>query len=800
MRYPATVRVGDRTFEEGTNVPRLLLRRKFPGELHVFCPFRETRDAVRSGSLDVGAHLIPALRILPGLYGFDAATLRAAVARPDAFTVLLAVVYRLRRCHVLMSTRVASDDAGERAEGYHLQLFVDTHLDLCERMLACSLFSDDRVSNVDENPDDLSRSVAVQHEPRDDAVTGCGDLPDLTPLIDTGDIWMAVRPKTRIKTIVTEIVHIVGCKTLPHKCLLRNFADILEKSVKSHPALFALIRMALEISMLGNYPHAGFRPGFETRMRIRRSFADRAILTDDTLLAWMKDNDQLVLLATKELFMFMSEQQLAVDLAMQDTLPWAQSKGLIVGSMDAARSSIDRDSAGDDGFRKIAADLKLAHQQSMSYITKLKKASFVDIALQTMKRRFKKKEEPDSVSEDVRTCETALSDLSGADDGRFCRLLELMQRVVNVRVPERQTPCLELGWLKCFGMTRGGYAQIRLLYFEYETDAIADNRLQHRIADLFEACPKDFYLAHIYFNMICDKRAFASFALPTGYAENQTRALRASLCVPPWEPLPEDADRFFFCSTCEQWLSPVVESEGQRADANEYAIGIEQILYDHEDDRMYCARQKPAASLRKATETADGPGAAHTIRRHKVKKRCYDTEAVSVSMIGNCQRLGKKFWALCEVCGRVTAWSGANFGPLGFTCGRHDVPQPSAAPQPAPTVAIDADAEETPSGRRSRTETAEKTCYYCEAELDGKGTPLIVFDDAPRRLRYVHAALCKTHFDACAYLRAQKPVVSKSVLFRSVHAATMSAGTPYMNRREKRHVIEMLSATPLEKI
>ncbi|KKK95694.1 hypothetical protein LCGC14_2670240, partial [marine sediment metagenome] len=155
-------------------------------------------------------------------------------------------------------------------------------------------------------------------------------------------------------------------------------------------------------------------------------------------------------------------------------------------------------------------------------------------------------------------------------------------------------------------------------------------------------------------------------------------ALRAKHVVEPWRALPDDADLFYYCTQCMNWLHPTVDPLAVKSAANVYALGQRESLYDPDTGELYCGRQNTGVAVRRlidadlyhSSEPMDA-SAARAIRRHKRAARCSTTPLRSVHMIGRCQRLGKELWALCELCGALTQWEGAKLGRHGFTCEQH---------------------------------------------------------------------------------------------------------------------------------
>ena len=694
---------------------------------------------------------------------------------PPAYATLAAVLYRVHRCHALMADCCAG--AGDVARRYRLQLLVDTHLPLCDFMRRSGLYADAELQDPMRNNDDLVLPAAQQYAPRDvGAVAHCGDLPDLTPLVDKGNVWYDVRPKAREETMIGALIHILS-KTQPHKCQLRNFMRILRRYFAMFAPMVALFRAVIEVALLGNYPHAAHRPRFETRVHLYASFRSGA-LTDDLLFKWMMENEQVVYYATKEYYTFLVECQYALDVMLCATGHWREIKRCTVRAMDIARTALDSGAERErEPFLAVERDLKQIHQQSLPWLTKLCKGTFVDMLVQEMARYYEK-HVVNKRSTSAQSSERALADAAGyggddGDDEQQRCLLDDMRLVVEQRFPAHQQNALELRWLKVFGISRTGLDAVRRLYVEYERRTVADNAIARRIGGIYEERAYDFHLLRVFFGMVHRRRSFACYRLSSDYAERQRDALRRRLSLAPWEALPPEADTFHYCTACRRWLHPVVDPQKPKSALNVYAQGFEKALYDHETRTVYCGKQKTQIGVRKLMESGayyregeiDDAKDARVIRRHKETRRCCDTPVSSVSMIGTCQKLGGKMWALCEVCASLTPWEGAKLGPLGFTCGQH------ARRRAAAAAAASSDDAAVPDHLRR--------CYYCSAPTVAATAPLRrVLDDRSDVLRYADARFCDTHDARCRWLfREGTHVVLRSALFARLLRISLREGT-----------------------
>ena len=248
------------------------------------------------------------------------------------------------------------------------------------------------------------------------------------------------------------------------------------------------------------------------------------------------------------------------------------------------------------------------------------------------------------------------------------------------KVASLRTNKIETKWLKCLGMTAKGYDYIRDLYYRYECEDIADNSISKDIDRIFKNSARDFHLIRVYVKNIQKLRSVRSYVLSSDYGINQLKALRAKRCLMWWQPTPDDIDLFYYCSSCKKWSAPVVDSKDEKKRLNYHAMGREKALYDPFTKQLYCGKQTTSISVKKYMDNGtyfsmkdiSDTRVAKTIRNHKENLSCNGVPLIGVHMLNACQKLDDKKWALCEICGWITLYEGAKFGPNGFTCGMHE--------------------------------------------------------------------------------------------------------------------------------
>ena len=782
------------SIKESTNIPRLLLRRffiinaneKWEKKLqYVFCPFKHTLKNINCIGITNDKKFKTILEKSNIFYGFPENVLKILIhsyenqqPKEQTFHLLHSIIFRLYHCHKLMEKYRQQQ---QQKIVFWIQLFIDIHLDLCIYMNKYNIYNDEELLEIDKNRNDLIKSVLDQYEPHDWRVSHGGNLPDLTPCIDMGNIWYDVRPKPRIENITCALIHIIACKTQSHKCQLRNFMRILQGYFQKYPEMIEIFRMLIEISMLGNYLHAEYRPCFEIRLEIRKSFQERNILNNNYFFLWMMENEQLVYYATKEMYVFMVESQYILDVIMKETSYWDEIKKSIIKAMDMSRTAICTLNCfsweKQYSFTEILdKDLKQIHQHDMlPHISKLKKAIYLDMMVQEM-TKYHEKNIINKNSTAIQSSEMLLSayfindddDIDGTEE--YMQILSDMQFVIDSRCTDKETNQIELKWLKCFKISERGYEEIRLLLFDYECKDIADNAINRRLDRIYKNSKYDFHMIHVFFKLIQEKKSFGNFKLSYDYAKNQIFALRSKYSILPWDFLPENADLFHYCSVCKRWLNPIIDPvKNRKSKLNIYAQGFEKALYDYDNDNLYCGKQNNSINVRKLMDSGiyyeendiDNPTYARIIRRHKETSRCCDTPLISVHMIGICQRLGGKLWALCEICGGLTQWEGAKFNNLGFTCGRHNHNKT----------------------KNNNNNNKKNLCYYCEIEIGKKNIKIL--DDDNCKFKYETVLLCEHDFEKCKFMfkNDSNTIVTKSALFVMLSKIKFKEGIKPHNKK-----------------
>lgn len=686
---------------------------------------------------------------------------------PEDHTVVAALLLRLWWAHYLI--RVDCKPRQDRCNEFRWQLFIDTHIELCAYILTHGSFRDTVLLDPDYNTLQPLVHIVDTLYPHDIRFYYSGELPDLTPCLDYGNLWFDMRPRT--DTLLSALVHIFICKPQSQKCQVRNFIRILLRYFKAYPVMVILLRMIIRVSLLGNYPFCTYRPSFKRRMEIYRSFEQLRINND--LFLWMVENECVVYMMTKEFYSYLVCEQYVLDIVLSKTGQWQEVKKLTQESMDTMRLMLDTLN-GYERHIRITEELQERHNESLHYISKLRKGNFPDIVLALMTK----------IHERNQTANVLRAD----DFHRFVpeNIRQYLELVAGV-VADNTSGYVELRWLKCVGITDDGYERIRSLYFEYEQLDIADNALERHLLRIYEGCTNDFYLIMYYLKAIVTIYAEREYPLPLSCLLNQVQALRMRLRLLPWEELSaETDDLYYYCKSCGKWACPMVDTASPKGALNVYARGCDKALRDHQTGDLYCGKQSSSA-VTAAGASSKGSGGRHqqqpaalnrqvkVNRKHREVTACVDTKLTPVHMLGKVKRVDGKFAVLCECCAAMMEYNQSKFSSQGMTCSHH---------RRDPVISeVHATISQTIIDRSDRLERARmelgisaeqrytERCWYCGKDRESiqheqNTKPIIMTllnDDDSRRIVYETVLICDRDFHGIADMAAEMVPLRKSV-------------------------------------
>lgn len=789
------------------NTPCSLLRRYFKTRKEfnwdkykfVFSDFKKTIKAFKSKEIKISERIKDRIRIQKeDIYGFNHKFIKLAFKNENDYTILSSILYRLHNLHKFMD-RMKQEK--RKYYSYLFQLLIDTHLDISYYMQHYEIYDDKKLEDSEENNNDFMRSVLELYYPYKTRYFGCEDLPDFTPCIDQGNIWYDVRPKQNPDSFISALIHILMCKTETQKCQDRNFIQILKSNFQKFPLLYKLYCIIIEISLLGNYRDVEIRPKFKKRLDILESMRDRN-RTEFKFFEWIKQNEDFVQFAAKEYHKFLVESQNLLDVMKNDTTPWVNVKKMILKAMDISRSYIDTSKI--NPFELIASEVVLTHQDSLKkkYLSKLKKAGFLEIiTVETAK--FYEKNIMDKSSLNVQNSFIYFKE----DDN----LIPKMKKLIEIVYSPRSDEDIQLIWLNSFNITQNGLFLIKQLHYQYEILDLADNAIQRKLKEIYMSDERDFHLISIYFNLIIERKSYGEYPLTYQQSQRQINALKAKYYLSPWESLLPEMFTFYFCKTCKKWAHPISDPLNQKTRHNMFSTGFDKALWNYTNNNIYCGKQTPSINSKKYSELnqdeidIDNIKIAKAIRRHNGTPDCSKDPLCPVNMIGIIKKLNGKLYFLCEICATITEFESQCFSKYGLTCLRHE-----QDPLPIPDVSITQkhkiikyknlnnkvieeieDAKEITLIQQLRTGLRNSNsifglnrnekmdilkCFYCQAEDTelNRISNINVCDTDPKLLSFQTLSICTNDLKK-AGLVAEDYIVKKKHLIDAIKAANQRA-------------------------
>lgn len=654
--------------------PALLLRRIFKPEGgeeeedkhnldYTLRDFKETLKAMNEKVINI-AYEDLCITSCPDVFGFSIQKIEQILTLHSrsnvTYSIFKTILFRLYHAHRFMDE--CNRLANNRKASLCFQLFIDTHIDLCNYILINNVYDDQTLMDTAANMDDFLMSAYQKYYPHERrSLSYCGDLPSIIDCIDVGNIWFDIRPK--FPSIVSAVIHIIVCKTQSHKCQKRNLGRILYHYCKSYPIMISLFRLITKVSLLGNYPHCNYRPEFKHRMNFYRVY-DPTVLTDNIFFTWLVENEQLTRNIAAEYYIYNVSEQCILEILLDESGEWSNMKKHLIRSMDLARSVLSRGNIIDSSL--FEKELKSLHQDSLKFITKLKKSNFLDMIVFSMNKYYEKNV-INKKSLTVTPSESFIQEAQQKD-------MKLVTKKAARRYEDDSK--LELKWLKCMKVTETGYNLIRRIYYDYEMKELADNAISKRLDAIYANSAYDFHLMRVYFKIISDYGIIKVHNTSYETKQKQIMAKRARMFLMPWEDTPEDADLEYYCENCKKWATPcVTDDRNEKKMINIYSQGFDKkAIYDPYSGKLCCAKQNTSVVVKKIHENGEestDSRSARTIRRHKQQKSCRNTELKSIHMFGKVVELGGKGWAYCEVCALLIPYDGTKFNKQGYTCSMH---------------------------------------------------------------------------------------------------------------------------------
>ncbi len=623
-----------------------------------------------------------------------------------------------------------------------------------------------------------------------------GELPDLSTLLPMANMWHEIRPVQK-ENVVCEMIHLLLCKTQHHKCQIRNIIRILWIYAGRHGILIKLIKDIVHVSLMGNWPHADYRPSFLTRMELRRSsilFMNEVGF--DESINWMSIHRRIVYFSLKEYYLYLLSFCSPAESVLRETQYHDLHKESVFRVMDTIRHMIDQHC----GLRTpssvvmplIESELKRVHNDCLKFLTKLRKGNFVRVVLAKLKTwtipflKKKMKESFDllklSANSLLLPCDhhhhrVWVPRNAGTPPSSCSILLELQPEFLARVLMNLDLRSLAMASLTC--------RQINMMCNEpivlrrSIAVSVPPGTFGITQIDLGDAALRAITLAAQY-SAARDDGWFDARWLPAlGMTREGYEAVKQLYLYYDWKDGPDNAISKRFLPIYEHsprdfavfyaFVSEVVRCQNievrpldvgtirHQIEALRMRVGIKpwEPTPDDIGTRHYCAGCArwadvvviPEASdtnvyaLGLASASYDAINRILHCKRNMTPGCCLPLR--TFNMIGVVVRMSgtkrpSKWYALCATCGILTAWSEDRMTSKGPDCGAH-IPMPQIVQRP-PSLRSDPTLVEArlEAGLMPRSSVVHK-CVYCGLDLTGqrKGLRVRVLDEN-YKIAYVH--------------------------------------------------------------
>ena len=710
------------------------------------------------------------------------------------------------------------------------QLFCDTHIDLVNAMVSNNAFRNSNLLDPLTTMDDLFEHLYAKNYPHDARFYYSGDLPNLIPLVDTGGMWYHMPIKASRMNIVYAIVHVISCKTQPFRCQGRNNMAILTKKsgyFARFPDIEKLYEMILRVSLLGNYGFARVRPCFEARMETYRFFSDECISTEERI-AWISEYDSFIKCIAKEYLCYLFKSSVLLDIVYLTSYlhssPYVQKECFVPNTGESrptafaiaidlcdnvryilstcatiSSSTLLKDSKeypkGQEFYLQVSQAL-VDYQSKMELcISKVPKMDFMRL-LHTICTKIYKKKLVDPFS----TIPLDLRKEIGASSFSAIQIC-LAQYFLAENTPlGRPFP---LYWFKVFGLTYSAHKKMQKILYGFLFLNKADHSIEKKLEKIANQKRRDFFIVYAAYDLYLEFEEENTFVLPKRSAQRQETALRYKYHIQPWESTPLAICLFYYCQNCKKWANDVIQQPTHENSLFMHSFGGFSCRHDTITDTVICGNEFGATAIRvlksKGTYELDhvsDPAIASIILKHRKSALCTTTEMRRINMIGIVKKLGKNYFALCEICATLCIFTTSAFSSAGFTCQCHVSdpewfsPVRSIIPPQSTTFGNPTSLQSVPSTSlqsipptslqsvpptslqsipQTSLQSTPQTCFYCKNERKRNESlrEICLFDDM-ETYTFQHLFLCRKDHNKLHRVADTSVILRKSIAFGAI--------------------------------
>jgi hypothetical protein len=489
----------------------------------------------------------------------------------------------------------------------------------------------------------------------------------------------------------------------------------------------------------------------------------------------------------------------AIDKKMEETKNWSDIKIICVRSMDMIRSTIsnyrlynmfqqqpDKTLANSVGIfealEKIKEKLAVLEQRMSVLLDKLKKCNFLNLMLFYIDKYYQ-----------VNIVNKKSTVSVGSESVLSKEIIAAIDKVSMYAAVKFKT-FVPTKYLKCFGISKEAYEEIRDFYFRYEIMNTPDNSVRGILENIYKRDPADFFILRSYFQGIRKYRNIEIYPCSLDHMNETLYSTKIKRMIEPWVPLQEKHTRYYLCVACGKWACPVVDPSSLPSIVNIFSLGKEKVSRDPFTDCLYCGKQVTSITIKNLLESRayhyqgniEDEGIAKAIRTHKDTINCSTVPLIYVRLACCIVSVGGKKFGSCSVCCQPTVFEGAKFGPNGFTCCFHE----SHSTKKIKGVQNKLVSNDPLIRARMEVGFNQKSenmiyCAYCSKFCEF-GTFQVVKLMEVKEARFSEAILCANHYDLVKDIINVGNILFKDTLFEILSEATKRSVIGLIKKRQRR--------------
>lgn len=613
------------------------------------------------------------------------------------------------RVHVIKLWYESETDLVTR---HNLNLWLSTHMDLA---IDIKKRGGKFIYYNSEEEDDCLPSL-LKNYPHDARYLDANELLDTSCCLYRSTEKTPETNKSRDRSFMGLITHLVFTKTRPHTCQKRKIKEMIPQEMSKNKSLEKLFLDLIFISICGNYQWSNTRLNFRNMCYFKEMMETRFNVYD-----FIKDHEFLFIFIFREYVLFNIVHCPGYDKYLDSVEKNIHFKDFIIQTMDLIRLTLNRLFNEDlfFGDERLKKEIQTLETQIYSI--------FLTFGTKTDKQPpaivFHKKIESMSRANQVVNPEELIGKRGVA---RIMTMIEWVLELGHVHFK-----CyFDVNKLKLLGLSAPVFFYFKFIWREFcETDA-ADNPLYKKLEPIMRQCPREFAVIRLYLQKLIDSWQRIRYILPKCYTDLQEFGFQKKMCFAP----SKDKVRFsYLCLNCGNWANHVLKPRDPNAKKKMASYTPHECAQKLSNGDIVCLKTKNRG---KPTNKSQSPNDAP-------KNRCSARELLRIDMIGVIQKNGHKLYCVCWKCNclfELKAESYSNYGPI---CGNHD-----------------AQAMKKFSGNNNNLVKEKLRCFYCGNNVFNRshnnpaiGEKIYVIDNTDyivpgiRKFELREIGLCNLHYE-----------------------------------------------------